>query len=164
MSRDLDDLECRVVAGIHSPICWQWYLRQANGARVGAVRGTQELKRRHHRVGHVQRTVVRPVDADADVDVKKCGLVSLEPAGLEGYRTTRCRPICPVCCQGNTTTYFQILVARMTSEATQRKMGGLGARAPLTWIFPLHAIRPIFIMVQIVSSPAGICNECMCRC
>lgn len=84
VSCDLDDLNRRIVTWIHGPVCWQWDLRQADSARVRAVGRAQNLERRHHRVGHVQRATVRPIGADAEVDVKKCRLMALEPAGLKG--------------------------------------------------------------------------------
>lgn len=141
---DLDNLKCRVVSRIHCPIRGKWDLRQADRARVRAVGRAQDLERRHQRVGHVYRATVRPISADADVDVKKCRLMALEPARLKGYCAARCRPVCSILCQSNAAACICCQSSRLSSHAALVE-GELRAWVSLTWIGPLHAIRPRLI-------------------
>lgn len=92
MLGQLDDLDRRVVAGVHDGIGGERDLRQADGARVGALGGAEQAKGRHHGERHVLGPVVGPVGAEAQVYVDGGLVVALEPAGLEGEGAAERRP------------------------------------------------------------------------
>lgn len=80
----LYDLDGRVVAYLHGGVCWERDLWQTEGAGVGPLAGTGDLKDGHHGEGHVGGAAVGAVGAEAKVDVEEGGGVALEPAGLDG--------------------------------------------------------------------------------
>ena len=88
-------------------------LRQADRARVRVLGGAKQLEGRDHGVGHVHRSSVRSVGAEAQVDVEECRLMALEPAGLECDSAARSWPVRPVvrCVHSTTFDSRQVSIA-----------------------------------------------------
>lgn len=128
MLGQLDYLDGGQITGFDARVCGQRYLRQANGARVRVVRRALDGEGVNHGVGHVFGAVVRPVGAEAEVDVDDGRGMASEPAWLEGEGAARGGPVCAV-------------------------LGGSYAAA---WVHPLHAVRIRFICDEVIASRAGI--------
>lgn len=69
MNSQLHDLDRCLITSLDVRVLWQGDLREADGARVGAVGGTEDLNRGHHRVRHVFWSIVGAVCAKAQVDI-----------------------------------------------------------------------------------------------
>lgn len=151
--RMLNDLDRRVVACFHACILRQRYLRQTHGARVCAVGRANNLESWYHWEGHVLGSVVGSIVAKAQVDVHEGDLVALEPARLERNGTAFCRPVGPVVRSADTTAYEALSVSILSRVQESTRL--------LTWIVPLHAERVLLVVLQIVASPAGVCDNDM---
>jgi hypothetical protein len=134
VNSQLDDLNRGVVAHLYLRAGRQRDLRQAHGARIGVLAGSENLEWRYNRQAHVRRTTVWPVGSESHVDIKKGRRVSLEPSRLEGDGTASYGPVCPV----------------------------LRYRHSSTRVHPLHAIRKSVVCDQVVASPARICDDSVC--
>lgn len=97
----LNNLNRRIVADLGKEVEGQGHVRDTDGAVVKVVGRTDDLEDRHHGMGHVFG-----LGAVAQVDVDERERVSGEPSGLESDRaTTRDRPLRPVLCGRDSTTY-----------------------------------------------------------
>jgi len=106
-------------------------LRQADRAGVRVLARPNDLEDRNHGEGHVGRSIVRSVGAEAQIDVDEGSGVALEPAWLESDSTTGYGPLGAVGCCWHAAA----------------------------WIHPLHAIGEGIVGNQIISSPSRVCDD-----
>jgi hypothetical protein len=110
MHSHLYHLDGRVVADIHGCVRWEWYLWEAECARVGSFAGTGDLEHWYHGKRHVLCSTIRSVSPESQVDVEESCCVTLEPAWLESYSSTKYWPCCSVRRCGHTTACEDMLV------------------------------------------------------
>jgi hypothetical protein len=85
MNSRLHHLDRRIVPNVRRGYsAREGYLREAEGARVGILRGADDLEDGHEGEGHVWWAVVGAAGAEAHVHVEEGCCMSLEPARLEG--------------------------------------------------------------------------------
>lgn len=132
MLRNLHNLDGGIITGLDRGVCRQRHLGDADCARVGIRRGTDDLDGRHHRVAHVRRTAARAVGAETQVDVDEGGLVALEPARLKCNRAAQGGPIGPICGDGVAAAWVEIIslvvALRLLLFLDGRAFRGEGAR------------------------------------
>jgi hypothetical protein len=135
MQGQLDKLDRRVVAGLDAGAGGQGDLRQADGARVGVLAGSDDLEGRYHRIRHVGRAVVGPVCSEAEIYIHEGRGMALEPAWLESDGATCRGPECAV----SRRAHASACIALSDSAAWQWETI-LIIRDGLTGIHPLHSV------------------------
>jgi hypothetical protein len=80
----LHNLNRGIVAHLHHCVCWQRDLWQAEGSRVWSLAGSGDLEHGNHWEAQVLGSTSWSVCSEAEVDVEECGLMALEPSGLNG--------------------------------------------------------------------------------
>lgn len=103
MGCEFDNLDGCVVAGLDGQILRERDLRKTDGSREGVVGRAEDLEARDDVVGHVGRTAVGALGAEANVDVGECSLMASEPTWLEGNGSSDCGPVCSVLSDSHTT-------------------------------------------------------------
>lgn len=139
MNRRLNNLNSSIIPNIHTDIRRQRDLRQAKRARVHLVGGTRELEDGDDGVRVVERFV-----AETHVYVDEGGLVTGEPAGLEGYGSAVYGPFCAVLGCADAAAYVSsvLRVHKMRSEYWRH-----------TWVHPLLAVGVVIAVCLVV--PVG---------
>lgn len=99
---ELDDLDGGVITRLNGHVLWQRQLREADGARVRVIAGTEDLKWVYDRKGHVDRTPIGTLGAETHIDVDEGRGMTPEPTGLEGKGATCGWPVGTVLCEGRT--------------------------------------------------------------
>lgn len=141
--RRLNNLDRRIIARLNCRIYRQRHLWQTERSRVRIPARPHDLECRNHRVGHVDGD-----GAVAEIDIEEGSGVALKPAGLDGDGAA--------------------------ANGPERAI--LRGRHAAAWINPLHAVWICIVWaldealslddgpvgVEVVSSPAGICNDGVC--
>ena len=104
MNSELDNLDCGIVANIHSDVLRKRHLRHADGTGPGCLGRTKNSELRLHDVDKVDGTAIRSVSADSEVDEQLRLSMPSEPAWLHGDSAASDGPIRSILCKGDTTT------------------------------------------------------------
>jgi hypothetical protein len=105
MDGRLHNLNCRIIARIDGCIRRKWHLGEAEGARVGVLRGADYLEDGDHGEGHVLWSVIGAISAEPKVHVEEGRSMALEPAWLDCDCTSEDGPFCPVGGGGHTAAW-----------------------------------------------------------
>lgn len=101
----LNNLDCRLVAGLDRDVLGKRDLGKADGTGVGVVGWADNLESGNHVAGHVGWATIWTIFTETHIDVGESSLMASEPAWLEGNRASGRRPVCAVLGDGSSTTY-----------------------------------------------------------